>query len=544
MRISGWTFFAVAASVGLACGPAQQLPSTGPQTSEGPRSGGVLSMDIIQDAFNWDITISKTNPNDNGIALGYNSLLGFKYGPDVGYTEMILQPELAERWEISSDAKTFTFHLRQGAKYHNVPPVNGREMTSADFKFAAEYRLRSGEFRDKKLPKAEVGYIFEGLQRVDTPDKYTVVYHFKAPFVPFINYAASDWNPALPREIYDRDGNFQDTFAGTGPFMLDTAASQKGSRWVFKKNPDYWDKGKPYLDGIRWVFVNNEAAGQAAFQTKQLDIMDRSLDFEEARTVAKGAPEAVQFKYVEPRANQMYVSMKPERNGPMRDLRIRRAVSLAIDRDEINRTLFGGAGEWGLPAAMHGLFTEAEVKQIYKHDPAEARRLVLEAGYGNGVTLDWPVPTNEAQTNISMIELMQAQLKKVGLNIEMNFLDRPAQRLVRRSSDFDLDMGFGLGGLHDDPESLAMARYLSTSKNNYSVVRDPELDKLLLAQRAEPNHEKRRELLRSITKRIAENHYTIELLYRPKWNFWHPNVKNYKPHFGSQASYAMAWLEK
>ena len=114
----------------------------------------------------------------------------------------------------------------------------------------------------------------------------------------------------------------------------------------------------------------------------------------------------------------------------------------------------------------------------------------------------------------------------------------------RRSSDFDLDMGFGLGGLHDDADSLYMARYHSKSKGNYSVVRDPQLDKMLGESRAETNLEKRRELLRTITKYIAENHYTIELLYRPQWAFWHPYVKNFRPHFGSQAAYAWAWIEK
>jgi len=536
--------FGVAALTIAACGPAPRAAPVVNDAAGQPRFGGVLKVEVNPDPFNWDITISKTNPNDNAIALANNSLLGFKFGPETGYTEMVLRPELAERWEISPDARTYTFHLRKGATFHNLPPVNGREVTATDFKFAAEYRLRDGEFKDKKLPKAEIDYIFEGLQRVETPDNYTVVYHFKAPYVPFIHYAASDWNPVLPREIYDQDGHFQDTLIGTGPYILDTAGSQKGTRWVFKKNQEYWDRGKPYLDEIRWLVLPQEAMAYAAFQTGQLDLLESGIDHEDAQTVRKGSPGAVESKWMEPRATQIYLSQKPERNSPVRDLRVRRAISLAIDRDEINRALFGGAGEWGLPGAVHGLFTEAEVKQIYKHDVAEARRLVTEAGYGNGVSLEWPIPNDEDQTNVTLIELIQAQLKKAGMNLTITTMDKASQRLVRRASDFDLDAGFGLGGLHDDADSLYMARYHSKSKGNYSYVRDPQMDKMLEASRAEADLEKRRELLRSISRYVAEHHYTIELVYRPKWAFWHPYVKNFRTHWGSQAPYAMAWLEK
>jgi len=502
-------------------------------------------LDVGLDPFNWDLTIQKTTPNDDGIGLGHDNLLSFRMGPEFEYTQMVLQPELAERWEISPDGKSFTFHLRKGAKFQNVPPVNGREVNSADVKFAAEYRLRIGEFKDKGLPQADTGYIYEGLDRVDTPDKYTAVVHFKEPFVPFIAYAASDYNPIMPREIYDQDGNFQDKLIGAGPYMLDAPASQKGTRWVFKKNPDYWNAGKPYLDEIRWIVIPQEATAQAAFQTKQLDILQQSgMDYEPAQVVKRANPDAAFHKWMEPRATQIYLSAKPERNSPVRDERVRRAISLAINRDEINKVIAGGEGEWGLPGAMHGLFTEAEVKQVYKHDPTEARRLLAEAGYSGGMTLEWPMPNDDDQANFNIVELVQAHVRPLGINLVIKTMDRASQRNVRRSYDFDLDGGFGLGGLHDDPDSLYFARFLSTSRGNYSQVKDSQLDKMLFASRAEPDLEKRRDLLRSISKYVAEKMYYVELIYRPQWAFWQTGVKNFKPHFGSQAPYAFAWLDK
>lgn len=501
-------------------------------------------MAVSTDPFNWDISFSKTSPNDDAVDLAYDSLLGFKRSPDLEYTELVLQPELAERWEISPDAKMFTFHLRRGAKFQNLPPINGREVTSTDVKFSAEYRLRSGEFKDKKLPKGEVDYIYEGLDRVETPDKYTAIIHFKEAFVPFISYAASSWNPIFAREIYDQDGNFQDKLIGAGPFMLDVAGSQKGTRRVFKKNPDYWNAEKVYIDTIRWLTLPQDATAYAAFQTKQLDLLHAGLDYGEAQDVLKANPQAVHYKYMEPRASQLYLSQAVARNSPMRDVRMRRAVQLATEHDDINKLLYGGQGEMGLPGAIHGLFTAGETRQLYKYDLEQAKRLVREAGYPNGVTLEWPLPDDEDRVNVSLAELLQAQWKKAGMNIELKVYPRAEQRAKRRQADFDVDAGFGLGGLHDDADSLQFGRYHSTSPNNNGHVRDPELDRMLEASRREPNVEKRRELMRNITKYIVDKAWTVELLYRPKWVFWHPVLKSYRPSFGTQADYAYSWLDK
>lgn len=154
------------------------------------------------------------------------------------------------------------------------------------------------------------------------------------------------------------------------------------------------------------------------------------------------------------------------------------------------------------------------------------------------------MPNDDDKANFSIVELVQAQVRPLGINVVIKTMDRATPRKVRRSYDFDLDGGFGLGGLHDDSDSLYFARFLSTSRGNYSVIKDPQLDRMLFASRAEANLEKRRELLRSISKYVAEKMYYIELIYRPQWGFWQPNVKNFKPHFGSQAPYAFAWVDR
>ena len=244
----------LAASV-LACTPAPQGGPPQPSQEQQPVYGGRLNVRVNPDPWEWDLSLGgKSSPNDTGIGLTADSLLGFKVGPDVGHSELVLQPELAQRWEVSPDARSFTFNLRQDARFANTAPVNGRELTSADVKFSMEYASRSGEFAGKK-PTGILEWMYEEMERIETPDKHTVTVRFKEPFVPFAAYMASEWSPVLAREVYDRDGHMKEMVVGSGPFVLDRGESQKGSRWVWKKNPTHWREGKPYLDELRWLVI-------------------------------------------------------------------------------------------------------------------------------------------------------------------------------------------------------------------------------------------------------------------------------------------------
>src|SRR5207249_8200426 len=136
--------------------------------------------------------------------LARSSVLRFKTGPDVPYDALILEPALAEKWEASSDARTYTFTIRKGMKWPDIPPLSGREFTAADVKWSYEYYSRTGELKDKGLPPANLSALFEGLDRVDTSDPYTVVVRFKDPFAPFITTSPQPTNLTSPRSPSDQ----------------------------------------------------------------------------------------------------------------------------------------------------------------------------------------------------------------------------------------------------------------------------------------------------------------------------------------------------
>jgi hypothetical protein len=162
----------------VACGRPNSQSSSSTASSGTPKSGGIARLRVTNDPFDWDMSFAgKSIPNDYGQDLAYDSLLAFKHGPGIDFGASILQPNLAEKWE-TPDAITYTFHLRQGVKFANLPPVNGRELTSADIKWSYEYWSRTGQFKDKQLPPSQYASYFEGITGIQTPDPYTVVVTF------------------------------------------------------------------------------------------------------------------------------------------------------------------------------------------------------------------------------------------------------------------------------------------------------------------------------------------------------------------------------
>src|SRR5207248_4777067 len=117
--------------------------------------------------------------------------------------------------EVSDGGRTVTFYLRQGVKFANLPPVNGRDLTAADVKWTAEYYTHTGEFKGTKLPESRRLFMYQGLESVETQGPYTVQFRFAEPFAPFLPYVASDLNPIVPHEIYDEDGSHKDRIVGT-----------------------------------------------------------------------------------------------------------------------------------------------------------------------------------------------------------------------------------------------------------------------------------------------------------------------------------------
>jgi peptide/nickel transport system substrate-binding protein len=504
-------------------------------------------MRVATDPYDFDMNYVGKNGAEMGgqYGMGYEGLLTFKVGPDVAFLDTVTVPALAESWEVSADARSYTFHLRKGVKFANIPPVNGREMTAEDVKWSFEYWGHLGKFKGISRGPWDAWVI--GIASAEAPDPYTAVIRFKEPYTPFLTYVAAKVLVVVPHEIFDQDGHFKNQIAGTGAFQLDTKASQKGSRWVWSKNPTYWQPGKPHMDAVRWLVINDESTGLAAFQTKQLDMLDEystTIDYGKSLEVRKAAPNVVVSEGELQRSFGPWLNTKVK---PLDDERVRRAISLSVNREEFIQNLQGGRGKYEMPWVFTSYFTQDEIKQLQPYDPDQAKRLLAEAGYGNGVEFEVSYSADASDYYKGHIQLFQAQLRKTGINITLKPTDAATWSANRKKEPPAYVLNYtetGTGGRFDVDNPLSTMH--STSKTNYWGIKDPELDALIDAQRAEPNAEKRRDLVRKAGVRIVDKAYSFGFQSLPYYEFWHPQLKNHYRNLQASIydSLTDAWLER
>ncbi len=527
----------------LACTPA---PSVSPAASESaPRPGGTLRIRNTADPSDWDLSYTgKDTRGGYGMGFAYSTLIGYKAGPDIGYNDQVVVPQLAERWEVSPDGRDFTFHIRNGVKFANLPPVNGRQLTAADAKWSFEYWSRTGWAKDANLGTGQYDWMFEGVDRIDAADPQTLAVHFKQPAVPFLSYVAADHNPVVPHEIYDREGNLKSTIAGSGPYQLDLAATQPGSRWVWKKNSDYWETGKPYIAEVHSIIVSDDSAAYSAFQTKQLDVLGgggTNIRIAVARDIEKANPGVVKYELESAFPQDFF--MRVDR-APLNDTRLRRAIALSVDRQEFMRVFQEGRGSLQAPGVYLGYFSQDEIKQMQPYDPEGAKRLLAEAGFPNGTDFEFTYPGNlYGEDYLSQMQLLQAQLKKTGINLVFKSIDPQAYISNRREGNFAINVLSGADAKWDI--DFPLTKFHAAAKSNYYGVKDPELTRLIEAQRAEVDAGKRRELVRQAGRMIVERAYGVGMYSPVGYYFWHPYLKNYAPNWNITTwPIVNSWLEK
>jgi peptide/nickel transport system substrate-binding protein len=515
-------------ALGLAaCGRSSSKSSSGTATSgqaATPQQGGVLRLRTTKDFFDFDSSGGgKSSPNANATTLVYDTLAGFRRDPSLAYTDMQAVPRLAQSWE-TPDAQTFTFHLRPDVKWANTAPVNGRPLTSADVKWTLEYASRTGAFAgNKKLPTPSFGILLDGLKGIQTPDDHTVVVQFEQPYAPFVNYAFDRGLQIVPHEIFDQDGSFSNRMVGTGPFMLDQASSQHGSKWVFKKNPDYWEKGKPYLNEIDYLVIADDPSANAAFQAGQLDINEGLVDAKAALVVQKAVPNAGMQQFAFPSAHGVFMN---EARPPFNDPRMRKAVALSVDHDEFDKTFGAGKGQWPATCGLPGWLSDQEVHQLLPYDPQQAKQLLAAAGYPNGLPMDYldKTPQYEAE-NV----LLQSQLKKVGITMNIVATDAAGASTALHTGKFTLYPT--ANGIEGDIDYLLFENYYSKSTSDYTGTADPKLDSMILGQRRETDPTKRLALLKDITRYMTQNAFQLDLYYPTETTFWATKVKGYVDHW-------------
>lgn len=473
---------------------------------EKPRHGGELVFVVPSEPPSYDAHREQTFGVIHPIAPFYSTLL--KVDPfDKTGTKPV--GDLAESWTISKDGRVYTFKIRRGVKFHD-----GSELTAKDVKASYDKIV----FPPAGVASQRKG-MYRAIEAIDAPDAHTVRFHLKWPEASFLLALSSPWNFIYRAEILAKDMRwYEKNVNGTGPFKF--VEHVKGSHVVGKRNADYWDKGKPYLDGYRAIFVSNSAAQVAAIRGERAHIQFRGFTPSERDSLVQALGSKVTVQ--ESPWDCMNMVVMNQEKKPFDDKRVRKALTLALDRWEAAKNLsriaivkdVNGVQVPGTPWATPP--QELEKLAGYGRDVAanraEARRLLKEAGVPDGFSFTFTnrgVPMPYEPLAIWLID----QWKQIGLNVKQRVIDPAGYYAVLRGGDFEAAMDFQCGFIVEPDLDLEMFQSYGISQGNYARYKDPVLDDLYLKQARAENAEERKRHIRAFEKRLLDEevHYIMTL---------------------------------
>ena len=511
-----------------------------------PKRGGTLSLRTWDPPhFDHDLTISyKTHIP---LTLTHSRLLKHKAGPNVQPGTFPIEGDLAESWTQPNET-TYVFKLRKGVRWHNKPPVNGRELTADDVVYTVErFRTVKGNAN---------AYMLKSLDKVEAVDKHTVKFTLKEPFAWFLDVLANPMAVAIiAKEVVDKLGDLKkpEAVIGTGPWMLDTYKPNVGMTFV--RHPNYFVAGLPYIDKVEMAVDEDNASRMASFMSGKYDVgwefpgtINRTDWVQIKDNLKKSRPN---LKTLEFPSNVMsHISMRTDQK-PFGDLRVRQAMSLALDRQAISDAVYEGVGvmnppvpaalkEWSIPMDKLG-----EGAKFYKPDKAEAKRLLAAAGYPNGFPGSLCFTTYGSTLLVDQAQLVIKQLKDVGIDAKLDQKEYGAYISTCFYGKFD-SMTFGPQTPFLEPDNFLFGQYFPGELKNQSHINDPVVADMLVRQRRTFDVAKRREIIHEIQKHLAKQQYYVQLPSGVYVAVWEGALKNYGPNLGYDygGRLMVAWLDR
>jgi peptide/nickel transport system substrate-binding protein len=472
-----------------------------------PRYGGELIFAVPSEPPSYDAHQEETFGVIHPMAPHYNTLLRVDPSDRTGTKPV---GDIAESWTVSKDGLTYTFKLRKGVKFHD-----GTELVARDVKASYDKII----FPPSSM-KSSRRTTYQSVEAVEAPDPTTVRFRLKWPESSFLLNLASPWNWIYKADILAKDPRwYEKNVMGTGPFKF--VEHVKGSHWVGKKNTDYWDQGKPYLDGYRALFITSSAAQVAAIRGERAHIQFRGFSpAEREQLVAALGPKITVRE--SPWDCVLMVAMHHEKK-PFDDKRVRRALSLALDRYEGSKNLsriaivrdVAGVQVPGTPYAT----PPAELEKLagYGRDikaaRAEARRLLKEAGVPEGFAFTFKnrgTPMPYEPVAIWLID----QWRQIGLNVKQEVIEASAYHPMLKRGDFEVAMDFACGFIVEP--DLDLGRFVSNSDANYGRHKDVVIDDLYLKQARAADLEERKKYVRALEKRLLDEE--VHVFYTLQWH--------------------------
>ena len=468
----------------------------------------------------------------------FNNLVTFDSTKSISKPDQLV-PDLATSWSWSADNKTLTFKLRRGVKWHD-----GKPFSAADVK--CTWDTVSGK-RDGGWRKSPRKAWYANLQEIVVDADDQVSFKLGRPQPSFLGFFAAGWSVVYPCHIDGRQ--MRQKPIGTGPFMVSSFEPGKMIRLV--KNPNYFKPGRPYLDGIEMPIIPSPSTRNLAFVAGDTDLYTPSATLlAEVKAKRADAICEVGLSYA-------YTQLIINRTvAPFNDVRVRRAMALAIDREAVIKVKGAGLdrlggelmpppeGAWGLDkaelAAIPGYGADIEKRR------EEARKLMREAGYGPDKPLNLVLSTRDVARYRDTSVLILDHLAKIYVKGEMKTIDTAIWTNMVAKRNYTVAVR-SRGQAIDDPDVSFYESFSCTSLNNVDGYCNKDMEALFEKQSAMVDQNERKKLVKEIDRQMQMDVVRPTITFAALPYCRRPYVKGYAPSLNNQYSNLRmedVWLDK
>jgi peptide/nickel transport system substrate-binding protein len=441
-------------------------------------------------------------------------------------------PDLSTAFE-QPDELTYVFTLRSGVKFHDMPPVNARELTADDVVYSLK-RLTT------VFNQIDPGFMTRVVDDVTATGPTTVTLRNKRPYAPTMQVLGGYWYGIVPHEAVDEFGDLTRRALGSGPFMLESFEQETGAR--VKRNPGYYRQGLPYLDGIDFAVITDQTNLLSQFRAKALDVNTAPLDivrWESLRDDLDGVQSSKSPGVLDP-----WIGINLRRK-PFDDLRVRQALDLAIDRADIIEKLAFGDGKFNGPIPWGNerwALPQDELAERYRTDTTEARRLLEAAGVSELSLMHRVTPALPYGQQIG--EILKEQFRPLGIDLTIDVREQNDWiQTVIVEQDFDT-CGFAWFPVLDPTVSLRFIDRDDIFSGLMFGFDDDAITELYLKAQAEFDVEARKLALWELQREVLDFHGPVLHTFDSYiYALWWPWVRNYHPDNLELAFYsAEEWL--
>jgi len=511
------------------------------ETAIAQEQGGILkihhrdsppSLSILE-----EVTISTVLP-----MMGvFNNLVLYEQDEPQNSLKSIV-PELATEWSWSEDGTRLTFRLHEGVRWHD-----GRPFTSKDVQ--CTWDLLLGRSPEKLRTNPRKAW-YHNLEEVIAEGDFGVTFRLRRPQPALLALLASGYSAIYPCHVLPRE--MRQHPIGTGPFKL---AEFKPNEYIkVTRNPDYWKKGRPYLEGIEYRFILNRSTATLAFIAGTLDMtFPWAVTIPMLKDVRSQAPDAI----CELKTNNVRGTLIVNRNAPPFDNpEMRRAMALTLNRQAYIDILYegqatvGGAmmpppeGVWGMPSEM--LRTLPGYDPDVQKNRVEAHKIMEKLGYGPDKHLQIKVATRNIPVYRDPAVIVVDQLKESYIDGELDAVETVNYFSKLARKDYQVGFDF-LASAVDDPDEQFYENYTCGSERNYTGYCNRELESLFDQQSMEANPEKRKQLVWEIDRKLQEDGARPIISHNRNATCWHPRVKGLRMMVNSLFNgwrFEDVWLDK